>query len=188
MRIIAGVAKGRKLLPPEGVETTRPTLDRVKEAMFSMIQFRLYDADALDVFAGTGSLGLEAVSRGVKNCVLVDRNPTTFERLKRNVEDLRFSEQCKCLNMDSYEALKYLAKEQAEFDIIFVDPPYLKDMIPPAIELIHNNGLLRRDGMIVTKIDSSESIYDGNGTIMLKKYKKYGNTTVCLYNYGDTVD
>lgn len=185
MRIIAGLAKGRKLLPPEGMET-RPTLDRVKEAMFSMIQFRLVDAEALDVFAGTGSLGLEAVSRGAKNCILVDKRPSTYERLEKNVESLQFSEKCRCLNMDSYEALRYLTKEKAKFDIIFLDPPYLKEMIPPAVELICSGDLLRKDGIIVTKIDSSENIYEGNGVIVLKKYKKYGNTTVCLYDYDNT--
>ncbi|MDP4090810.1 MAG: 16S rRNA (guanine(966)-N(2))-methyltransferase RsmD [Bacillota bacterium] len=188
MRIIAGLARGRKLLPPEGVETTRPTLDRVKEAMFSMIQNRLYDASALDVFAGTGSLGLEAVSRGVKNCILVDRSPSTFERLKINVETLNFEGQCRCINMDSYEALKHLEKEKAKFDIIFVDPPYLKNMIPPAVELIHIGGLLDKDGIIMTKIDSSEEIYEGNGSIVLKRFKKYGNTTVCLYHYKDIAE
>jgi 16S rRNA (guanine(966)-N(2))-methyltransferase RsmD len=183
MRIIAGLAKGRKLLPPEGMETTRPTLDRVKEAMFSMIQNRLEDAKVLDVFAGTGSLGLESVSRGANHCVLVDRSPITFERLKKNVENLNFVEYCQCLNMDSYEALEFLAKEKRTFNIIFIDPPYLKDMIPRAIDTIHNHGILDKDGIIVTKIDTSETIYEGNGDILLSKYRKYGNTTVCLYNY-----
>ncbi|WP_139904525.1 16S rRNA (guanine(966)-N(2))-methyltransferase RsmD [Clostridium thermarum] len=185
MRIIAGIAKGRKLLPPEGMETTRPTLDRVKEAMFSMIQNRLEDALVLDVFAGTGSLGLESVSRGAKQCVLVDRSPVTFDRLKKNVENLKFQDQCICLNMDSYEALEYLAKESRVFDIIFIDPPYLKDMIPRAIDVIHQNNMLDKDGIIVTKIDSSERIYEGNGELLLSKYRKYGNTTVCLYKYID---
>lgn len=188
MRIIAGLAKGRKLLPPEGMETTRPTLDRVKEAMFSMIQNRLEDARVLDVFAGTGSLGLESVSRGAEQCVLVDRSPVTFDRLKKNVESINFVEQCRCLNMDSYEALDFLAKERKVFDIIFIDPPYLKDMIPKAIAVIHSNSMLDKAGIIVTKIDSSETIYEGNGKILLTKYRKYGNTTVCLYNYVETED
>ena len=183
MRIIAGLAKGRKLLPPEGMETTRPTLDRVKEAMFSMIQNRLEDAEVLDVFAGTGSLGLESVSRGANHCVLVDRSPVTFERLKKNVENLKFEENCQCINMDSYEALELLAREKRVFDIIFIDPPYLKDMIPRAVDNIHKNGILDKNGIIVTKIDTSETIYEGNGDILLTKYRKYGNTTVCLYNY-----
>jgi 16S rRNA (guanine(966)-N(2))-methyltransferase RsmD len=183
MRIIAGIAKGRKLLPPEGMETTRPTLDRIKEAMFSMIQNRLEDAVVLDVFAGTGSLGLESVSRGAKHCVLVDRSPVTFERLRKNVETLKFEQMCQCLNKDSYEALEYLAEGKKVFDIIFIDPPYLKDMIPRAIDMIHNSNLLDTKGIIVTKIDTSENIYEGNGEILLSKYRKYGNTTVCLYNY-----
>ena len=88
MRIIAGLAKGRKLLPPDGADVTRPTLDRVKEAMFSMIQNKIPNAEVLDVFAGTGSLGLESVSRGANHCFLVDRNPITFERLMKNVSNV----------------------------------------------------------------------------------------------------
>lgn len=183
MRIIAGLAKGRKLLPPEGSDVTRPTLDRVKEAMFSMIQNRIPDAEVLDVFAGTGSLGLESVSRGANYCYLVDRNPVTFERLKKNVENIGFANNCKCLNMDSYEALSFLSKKNKVFDIIFIDPPYFKDMIPKAIEMISEGKLLHSDGIIVTKIDSAEKIYEGNGEIQLIKHRKYGNTTVCLYEH-----
>ncbi|NLP28032.1 MAG: 16S rRNA (guanine(966)-N(2))-methyltransferase RsmD [Clostridia bacterium] len=183
MRIIAGLAKGRKLLPPDGADVTRPTLDRVKEAMFSMIQNKIPNAEVLDVFAGTGSLGLESVSRGANHCFLVDRNPITFERLMKNVSNIGFENNCNCLNMDSYEALSFLSKKEKVFDIIFIDPPYLKDMIPKAIEMICSGRILHDHGIIVTKIDSSEEIYEGNGEIQLKKHRKYGNTTVCLYEH-----
>ena len=108
MRIIAGKARGRKLIPPATMET-RPTLDRVKEAMFSMILGYIHDAVAIDVFAGTGSLGLEAASRGAKEVYLVDKSPITFPLLKQNIENLKFSDSCFPLNMDSYEALKSLS-------------------------------------------------------------------------------
>ncbi len=107
MRIISGKARGRKLIPPATMET-RPTLDRVKEAMFSMILGYIPDAVVIDVFAGTGSLGLEAASRGAKEVYLVDKSPITFPLLKENVENLKFSEFCFPLNMDSYEALRSL--------------------------------------------------------------------------------
>lgn len=83
MRIISGLAKGRKLLSPEGYDVTRPTLDRVKESMFNIIQSRVYGSNVLDLFAGTGSLGLEAVSRGAKKCFLVDRDRDTFSCLQK---------------------------------------------------------------------------------------------------------
>ena len=166
MRIIAGKARGRKLIPPATMET-RPTLDRVKEAMFSTIQNHILDAVVIDVFAGTGSLGLECASRGAAEVYLVDKSPVTFPLLKQNVENLKFEDCCYPLNMDSYDALKSLAKKGK--------------MIPEAIKIIKEHNLLKEDGIIVTKIDSIEEIYEGYEDIILTKSKKYGNTTVCYY-------
>lgn len=183
MRIIAGIAKGKKLVSPEGMEITRPTLDRVKESIFSIIQASVPYSTVLDLFAGTGSLGLEAISRGAKKCYLVDKSPETFPLLKKNVENLDFNDKCDCLNMDSHKALEELSKKEIVFNLIFVDPPYRKDMIPPAIEFIANNHLLKKGGLILTKIDSIEEIFQGNEKIILTKSKKYGNTTICVYRY-----
>lgn len=182
MRIIAGRARGRKLIPPETMET-RPTLDRVKEAMFSIIQGYIMDSEVLDVFAGTGSLGLEAASRGAKEVYLVDKSSVTFPLLKQNIENLKFQDFCIPLNLDSYDALKMLAKKGKVFNIIFIDPPYCKEMIPKAIEIIKENNMLDLNGIIVTKIDSIEEIYEGYKDIKISKSKKYGNTTVCIYKY-----
>ncbi|MBP1888552.1 16S rRNA (guanine966-N2)-methyltransferase [Clostridium moniliforme] len=180
MRIIAGRARGRKLLSPATYET-RPTLDRVKEAMFSMIQGYIPDATVVDVFAGTGSLGLEAASRGAKECYLFDKSSVTFPILKKNVYNLKFEDFCHPLNIDAYEGLKILAKKGKVFDIIFIDPPYCKEMIPEAIKVIKENNMLDNNGIIVTKIDSIEEIYEGYENIILTKSRKYGNTTVCFY-------
>ncbi|ATD54928.1 16S rRNA (guanine(966)-N(2))-methyltransferase RsmD [Clostridium chauvoei] len=182
MRIIAGKARGRKLIPPATMET-RPTLDRVKEAMFSMVQGYIPDAVVIDVFAGTGSLGLEAASRGAKEVYLVDKSPVTFPLLKENIENLKFEDFCFGLNMDSYEALRTLTKKGKVFDIIFIDPPYCKEMIPEAIKLVKENNMLKENGIIVTKIDTIEDIYEGYENIVLTKSRKYGNTTVCFYKY-----
>lgn len=183
MRIIAGLAKGRKIMSPVGMGTTRPTLDRIKEAMFNIIQNRVYGSRVLDVFSGTGSLGLESASRGAKECYLVDRSPETFSFLAKNVENLKFGEVCKCFNMDSYKALEEFGRKNIIFDLIFIDPPYMKDMIPKAVEIIEKEGLLEKDGLIVTKIDTQEEIYQGTENIVLVDSRKYGNTTVCFYRY-----
>ena len=182
MRIISGRARGRKILSPESLET-RPTLDRVKEAMFSTIQNYIQDSIVIDVFAGTGSLGLEAASRGAKEVYLVDKSNTTYPLLKQNVENLKFNDVCYTLNMDAYEALKNLKNKGKVFDLIFIDPPYCKEMIPEAMKIIKENNMLSEDGIIVTKIDSIEEIYEGYDNIKLNKSKKYGNTTVCFYRY-----
>ena len=180
MRIIAGEKRGTKLYTLEG-QNTRPTLDRVKESMFSMIQWYIPDAVVIDVFAGTGSLGLEAASRGAKECYLVDKSPVTFPVLKKNIENLGFGDFCHALNTDAYSALRSLASRGKVFDLMFIDPPYMKNLIPEAIEIIEEKNLLQEDGLIVTKIDSSEEIFEGTEKIKLTKVKKYGNTTVCFY-------
>ena len=180
MRIIAGKARGHKLIPPATMET-RPTLDRVKEAMFSSIQLYIPDAVVVDVFAGTGSLGLEAASRGAKEVYLFDKSDTTFPLLKENVKNLRFDDFCFPMNIDAYVGLKNLADKGKKFDIIFIDPPYCREMIPEAMKIVEENDLLNEDGIIVTKIDSIEEIYEGDNSIKLSKSKKYGNTTVCYY-------
>ena len=182
MRIISGSARGRKILSPEGMGT-RPTLDRIKEAIFNIIQNRVEGAMVVDVFAGTGSLGLEAASRGAKKCYLIDKGEVTYKLLEQNIEDLKFQDVCTAFNMDSYESLRIFANKKEKFDLIFIDPPYLKDMIPQAVEEIFKGDLLERDGLIVSKIDTSEDIYKGNGEILLVNSRKYGNTTICFYSY-----
>lgn len=183
MRIISGKAKGRKLIPPEGSMITRPTLDRIKEAIYNIIQNRVYDSVVVDVFAGTGSLGLEAASRGAKECYLIDRSDSTFPLLKKNVENLKFEDTCTCCKGDSYEWLRKFADRNKIFDLIFIDPPYAKEMIPEAINIVSEKGLLHEDGIIVCKIDSGEVIFEGNEKIELYDKRKYGNTTVLFYRH-----
>ncbi|MGL4990382.1 MAG: 16S rRNA (guanine(966)-N(2))-methyltransferase RsmD [Sarcina sp.] len=180
MRIISGKARGRNILSPATMET-RPTLDRIKEAIFNIIQGYIPDAVIVDVFAGTGSLGLEAASRGAKECYLVDKSPVTFPFLKKNIENLKFNDTCTALNMDAYAALRSLNTKGKIFDLVFIDPPYLKDLIPEAIKIIDDNKMLQEDGIIVTKIDVTEEIFEGTENIKLFRSKKYGNTIVNLY-------
>ncbi|MGL4761447.1 MAG: 16S rRNA (guanine(966)-N(2))-methyltransferase RsmD [Sarcina sp.] len=180
MRIISGKARGRNILSPATMET-RPTLDRIKEAIFNIIQGYIPEAVVVDVFAGTGSLGLEAASRGAKECYLVDKSPVTYPLLKKNIENLKFEDTCTSLNMDAYAALKSLNAKGKVFDLIFIDPPYLMDLIPEAMKIIDENNMLHEDGIIVSKIDATEDIYEGSENIKLFRTKKYGNTIVNLY-------
>lgn len=182
LRIISGRARGRKLIPPATMET-RPTLDRVKESMFSSIQLYIPEAIVVDVFAGTGSLGLEAASRGAKEVYLFDKSSVTFPLLKQNVDNLKFEDFCFPMNIDAYEGLRKLANKGKKFDIIFIDPPYCKEMIPEAMKIIKEHEMLNENGIIVTKIDTIEEIYEGYEDIKLSKSKKYGNTTVCYYKH-----
>lgn len=182
MRIITGKARGSKLISPPTIET-RPTLDRIKEAMFNILSNKIIieDSIVLDLFAGTGSLGLEAASRGAIKCHLIDKGMETFPCLKQNVDKLHFGDICTIYNKDSYEMLEDFNKYNEKFNLIFIDPPYAKEMIPPAIETIDEYNLLIENGLIVTKIDTKETIYQGSSNIKLIESRKYGNTTVCFY-------
>ena len=126
---------------------------------------------------------MEAASRGAEEVYLVDRSKDAFALLKQNVDNLKFNDFCYPLNMDSYEVLRNLAKKGKVMDVIFIDPPYCREMIPEAIKIVKENNMLAEDGIIVTKIDSIEEIYEGYEDIKLFKSKKYGNTTVCYYKY-----
>lgn len=192
MRIIAGSAKGKKILSPinQGKDTktgelkaTRPTLDRVKEAMFSIISHKIEDANTLDLFAGTGSLGLEAASRGARQVVLVDSFSETYDLLVENINNLGFNKECTSLFMDYREALKKLSTKGEVFDLVFIDPPYLNDMIPVAVKFIHKQAMLSKTGVIVTKVDSREELYPGVEDLKIVLDRRYGNTTLVFYQY-----
>lgn len=194
MRIIAGKAKGRKLLAPlnGGRETkvgdphaTRPTLDRVKEAMFSIINHKILDSVVLDLFAGTGSLGLESISRGASHATFVDYYRETYDLLNENIKNLKFNDQSQTLFMDYKLALNKFKNDKKVFDIIFIDPPYLNNMIPDVVKFIQENGLLSKNGVIVTKTDISEEMTEGYQDIELVLSRKYGRTVLGFYQYKD---
>ncbi len=181
MRIITGRAKGKKLISPDGYDVTRPTLDRVKQSIFNILQnYLTNDTIVLDLFAGTGSLGLEACSRGAKRTYLCDRNDLTFSYLKKNIQNLGFQNEAFAIKGDFDENLRRF-KDKEKFDLIFVDPPYNSDYVERSITLIDKLRILKKDGIIVTKIATSESKFIESENIILSDYRKYGNTTVCFY-------
>ena len=123
MRVISGTARGKKLNSLAGLET-RPTLDRVKEALFNILQFNIKEASVLDLFSGSGALAIEALSRGAKQAVVCDNSNKAIKIIKENLEATRLIEKTEIINKDYIEALKKLNKESKKFDIIFLDPPY----------------------------------------------------------------
>ncbi len=141
MRIISGSMRGTKLYTLEG-ENTRPTLDRVKEALFSKINMMLEDSNVLDLFSGSGALGLEALSRGAKQAVLCDSSREAMKIIKQNVEKTKTSDSTLLLNYDYKRALENLRNGQ--FDIIFLDPPYKTNFAEDAIKIIYNMNLLKK--------------------------------------------
>ena len=149
MRIISGIAKGTKLYTLAGL-STRPTLDRVKESLFSILQNKLIDAVVLDLFSGSGALGLESLSRGAKKAILCDNNPEAIKIIKKNVEKCHFEELVEIKRQD-YK--KCLAEINEKVDIIFIDPPYSKDIAVNAVKIIANNEIIKEDSIIILETD-----------------------------------
>ena len=173
VRIIAGTARGRKLETLEGLET-RPTLDRVKEAVFGSLQFRIPYAEVLDLFAGSGNLGLEAASRGAKRVVLNDRNPDCIAIIRRNIEALGFSDTARTLNLDYEAAIDRLQEEGAKFDLVFLDPPYREGLSENAVRLLFEKQLIKPDGIVVLEHASDLVPQDALGVYRIRRTKRFG--------------
>ena len=178
MRVISGKSRGTSLFSLEGLHT-RPTTDRVKEAMFSIINFYLQDALVLDLFAGSGALGTEALSRGAKKCVFVENDRKAMEIVEKNLKKTNLIVDAE-LKFSDYK--NYLNSETRQFDVILLDPPYNKKMCDGALEIIYSKNLLKDDGVILCETDFNETIETG---FNLKKEYKYGNTKLSVYTKGD---
>ncbi len=147
MRIITGTARGKKLETLEG-ENTRPTGERVKEAVFSMIQFDIEGRRVLDLFGGSGQLALEALSRGAASAVITDISPEAVEIIKRNAKGTRLFDRCRVSVMDAEQFLRRAAGRES-FDIIFLDPPYASDLLYKSLVLIARGGVASGGALIV---------------------------------------
>ncbi|MBP3255957.1 MAG: 16S rRNA (guanine(966)-N(2))-methyltransferase RsmD [Clostridia bacterium] len=172
MRVISGTARGTKLNSIDDL-STRPTLDRVKEPLFSIIQAHIPDANILDLFAGSGALGIEALSRGSKYCVFCDKSYKSINMLKQNIEKTKFQNQCSIVNED-YK--KCIDNQKMKFDITFIDPPYKYDIGVDAIERILKQNLLSKEGIIVLETDEEDRDIKELKKIDLEVYdvRKYG--------------
>lgn len=179
MRIIGGHRRGTKLDTLEGIET-RPTLDRVKEALFSKINFDLPDSVVLDLFSGSGALALESLSRGAKKAYLCDSSFKAKKIIEKNIEKTKFENEAVLVSKDYIAALEKFKSENIKFDIIFLDPPYKSDYNIKAIELILKYHLLNEDGIIVLETDIQEETLENLKQFDLDIYdiKRYGRVTL----------
>ena len=157
MRVISGMARGKKLTTLEGLET-RPTLDRVKESLFNILQFDIKNARVLDLFSGSGALAIEALSRGANEAILCDNSNKAIKVINKNLEDTRLKEKTVIINKDYMNALEEIKKENKKFDIIFLDPPYKSDYIYKSINKIIEYNLLEEEGLIVVETDDKDKI------------------------------
>ena len=181
MRIIAGDKRGTILNAPEG-EQTRPTYDRVKEAVFGRLQFSLVDKTVLDLFAGSGALGLEAVSRGAKMAYFCDFSKEAVKVIKSNIKKLGYEEKCAVFKNDYLGAIKEFSGK-IKFDIVFIDPPYASGYYIPALEALKESGILA-DGCILA-MESDKNFEINISGYTKTKEKKYGITYINYLEYSD---
>ena len=178
MRVIAGSKRGLKLDALEGLET-RPTTDRVKEALFNLIQFEIQGAKALDLFGGSGALGIEALSRGAESVVFVDQSLASARVIKRNLERAKFEDAAQILTQDWEAALSRL--ENSEFDLVFVDPPYHAALETLVLEKLDAYNLLSQDAIIVIEHPASRSLPEAVEGYSFVKSRQYGMTALTIY-------
>lgn len=176
MRIISGMKKGCKLIEFMG-EDIRPTTDRVKESVFNLIQEYIPDARVLDLFAGSGALCYEAISRGAAMGVCTDISPESVKVILKNRDKLGFDEAVKVYNSGAEDFLK---KTKDNFDIVFMDPPYNKGFIVPVIEMIVERNILSDNGIIVVESDNPDAIPEIYGVTAIKQ-RRYGRTNVTVF-------
>ncbi|WP_250673304.1 16S rRNA (guanine(966)-N(2))-methyltransferase RsmD [Paraclostridium ghonii] len=184
MRVISGKARGLKLNTPKN-EDVRPTTDRVKESLFNIINGYIIDGEVLDLFAGTGSLGIECLSRGSSKCVFVDLNKSSIDIVKSNIKKARVEANSEVMNTDFKSAIEKVKNNSYKFDVIFMDPPYYKDMFIDALEKVEHSNILKEDGVIVVEHDTKHEFPKNVGRLIKSRNKKYGNTTLTFYSMED---
>lgn len=180
MRVISGIHKSKPLESMEG-RNTRPTMDKVKEGIFNSLHE--VSGIGLDLFAGSGALGIEALSRGMEKVIFVDQNFKAIKIIKANLQNLNISDQAEVYKNNADRALKALSKRAMQFDVIFLDPPYDKGLIDEALDGIIKFNLLKENGIIVCEFNHKEEI-DTKSFHVIKRYH-YGLTDTLLLEKGD---
>ncbi|NLL45047.1 MAG: 16S rRNA (guanine(966)-N(2))-methyltransferase RsmD [Mollicutes bacterium] len=171
MRVISGKYK-RRNLKGINIKGTRPTMDRVKESMFALIQSKLKDSVCLDLFAGSGSLGIEALGNGADACYFVDIKEQAIKTIKENIDNLKIEEKYYILKKDYQDALKYFYQNKIKFDLIFLDPPYHLNLINHVLELIIKYDLLKENGLVICEFENE---IVNNENFICEKERKYSS-------------
>ena len=179
MRIISGSARGTNLFTLDGLNT-RPTLDRVKESLFNIIQNEIPESVFLDLFSGSGAVGLEAASRGAKKTILCDKSKDAIKIINKNIEKTHLKEKVELYNVDYKELLKNKVKEK--IDIIYIDPPYDSDFAVDAVKLLIENKLVDEKSLIIIETDQEERILkqleNEKLKIQITDKRKYGRAII----------
>jgi 16S rRNA (guanine966-N2)-methyltransferase len=175
MRVIAGEFKGRQLKSVPG-KSTRPTTDKVKEAVFQVMGPFFDGGIVLDLFAGSGSLGIEAISRGMDSGVFVDKNPKAIHTISENLKTVKIEDKVELFRTDAVRALKAIAKREMQFDLILLDPPYKKVEYDKILIKIIESNLIKENGIIYCEHDFEDKLAASYGPLSLIKHENYGGT------------
>lgn len=182
MRVVSGTAKGRPLKAVPGTGT-RPTTDKVKEAVFSMIGPYFEGGNVLDLFAGSGGLGIEALSRGMDKGVFIDLEPKSIEVVRANLKATSLDSKAEVYRNEAGRALKLLAKRAYQFDLVFLDPPYRMKNVDELMLMMQENNMLTEDATIVVEYDASHEYEETIGRFHQFRKSTYGDTAISVYHY-----
>ena len=160
---------------------TRPTSDKVKGSIFNIIAPIVFDKDVLDLFAGTGNLGIEALSRGTRSAVFVDKSQECSQIIKENLTHTKLMENAEVLVTDVCSALNKLSQKGIKFDIIFMDPPYGKGLVDETLKCIVNTDVIKPDTLIIAEHDVGDVVSECIGTLRSFRQQKYGDTIISFY-------
>lgn len=180
MRIIGGKYRGRKIGFPKSPHI-RPTQDRIREALFNVLAPGISGVNALDLFAGSGAFGLEALSRGAKNVTFVDNNFKCIRIIKENLRNIDIENRAKILKMDAFRAIKKLSETGNKFDIIFLDPPYYKGLSKKTLISLNQYDILSHTNIIVVEHSKRDTLPYNINNIIFFKQKRFGDTVLSFY-------
>ena len=181
MRVIAGSAKGKRLQAPSGLDT-RPITDRIKEALFNVLSWNIEQAFFLDLFAGSGSVGIEALSRGAEKVILVDKGNAAVKIIKENLDNCGFKNNVEVFCMDVFKSLQYFQRQGHKFDYIYVDPPFTNEKIfEEFMEAIDHVLILDRDGIMIIRTRRQKKMPEKLNTMQKYRVNNYGESTLHYY-------
>lgn len=187
MRVISGVAKGRRLFAPKGMET-RPITSKIKESLFNIWQTKIKGAFFLDLFAGSGSMGVEALSRGAEKVVFVEKSRSAVEVIKKNLAVCGFHNGYELYRDDVFRRINLLSQRQDKFDIVYLDTPFTKpEIFVPVIESLGNAKILASEGMAVIRIRKDIAFPETIGNLCRFRQKIYGISVINFYSYGGVI-
>ncbi|MFC1548593.1 16S rRNA (guanine(966)-N(2))-methyltransferase RsmD [Candidatus Omnitrophota bacterium] len=181
MRIIAGEFRGRKIEQPP-LETTRPTKDRIREAVFNVIAEKVPDSAVLDLYAGSGAYGLEALSRGAERAVFVENDGQCAKTVQENIQTLEVEDRTAVIQKDVEKYTELLGQNKEKFDLIFSDPPYNRGLVKKTLIIINHYDILNPSGMLVIEHHTAEGVPEAEGDVSIFKQKTYKDIAISIFH------